>query len=126
MLTSCKRPFAHGGISLFAVCNKPLKVDKELSPNNMELHILIIIVTKKLHAINSVVDVSELLQGKDSLGPVVRRPISANPGLTQVSISFVQKHFFRIILSILFTASNHQIVDQKDKTEFAFKPSNLN
>ena len=93
MLTSCKRPFAHGGISLFAVCNKPLKVDKELSPNNMELHILIIIVTKKLHAINSVVDVSELLQGKDPLGPVVRRPINANPGLTQVSISFVQKHF---------------------------------
>ena len=88
----------------------------------MELHILIIIVTKKLRAMNSVVDVSEFLQGKDSLGPVVRRPISANPGLTQVSISFVQKHF----LSILFTASNHQIVDQKDKTEFAFKPSNLN
>ena len=78
---------------MFAVCNKPLKVDKELSPNNMELHILIIIVTKKLHAINSVVDVSELLQGKDPLGPVVRSPISANPGLTQVSISFVQKHF---------------------------------
>ena len=51
--------------------NKPLKVYKELSLNNMELHILIIIVTKKLHAINSVVDVSELLQGKDPLGPVV-------------------------------------------------------
>ena len=51
---------------MFAVCNKPLKADKELSPNNMELHILIIIVTKKLHAINSVVDVSELLQGKET------------------------------------------------------------
>ena len=40
----------------------------------MELHILIIIVTKKLHAINSVVDVSKLLQGKDPLWVYSRIP----------------------------------------------------
>ena len=87
----------------------------------MELHILmIIIVIKKLRAINSVVDVSELLQGKDPLSPVVRRPISAKPWVNPGFYFFCSKAFFRTILSILFTASNHQIVDKKDKTEFAF------
>ena len=56
------------------------------------------------------------------LGPVVRRPISANPGqnFNTGFFFFCSKAFFRIILSILFRASNHQIVDKKNKTEFAF------
>ena len=58
-------------------------------------------------------------------GLVVRRLISANPGLN-FNLGFffvvvVQKHWFsRIIFFILFRASNHQIVGKKNKTEFAF------
>ena len=53
---------------------------------------------------------------------VVRRPISANPGLNfnLGFYFFCSKAFFRIIFSILFRASDHQIVDKKNKTEFAF------
>jgi len=41
-----------------------------------------------------------------------------------VSFSFFQKHAFsRIIFSVLFRASNHQIVGKENKTEFAFKLS---
>ena len=50
---------------------------------------------------------------KNRLGPVVRRPIGANPGLN-FHLGF--KSIFRIIFSILFRASNHQIVDKKNKT----------
>ena len=60
---------------------------------------------------------------KNQLGPVVRRPISANPGLNfnpGFSFSFCSKAFSRIIFSILFRASNHQIVGKKNRTEFAF------
>ena len=55
-------------------------------------------------------------------GPVVRRPISANPGLNfnLGFYFFCSKAFFRIIFSILFRASNHQIVDKKNKTKLAF------
>ena len=54
--------------------------------------------------------------------PVVRRRISANPGLNfnPGFYFFCSKGFFRIIFSILFRASNHQIVNKKNKTEFAF------
>ena len=57
-------------------------------------------------------------------GPVVRRPITANPGLNFNLGFFVfcSKTFSRIIFSILFRASNHQTVYRKNKTEFAFYP----
>ena len=56
------------------------------------------------------------------LGQVVRRPINANPGLNfnLGFFFFCSKAFSRIIFSILFRASNHQIVGKKNKTEFAF------
>ena len=52
-------------------------------------------------------------------GPVVRRPISANPGLNfnMGFFFFCSKAFSRII---------HQIVSKRNNTEFAFKPSYLN
>ena len=55
-------------------------------------------------------------------GPVVRGPIGANPGLNfKLGFSFFfLKAFSPIIFSILFRASNHQIVGKKNKTEFAF------
>ena len=55
-------------------------------------------------------------------GPVVRRPITANPGLNFNLGFFVfcSKAFSRKIFSILFRAS--LIVDRKNKTEFAFHP----
>ena len=57
----------------------------------------------------------------NSQDPVVRRPISANPGLNfNLGFFFFSKAFSRIIFSILFRASNHQIVGKKNKTEFAF------
>ena len=48
--------------------------------------------------------------------PVVRRPISANPGLNfNPGLSFFSsKAFSRTILSILFRVANHQIVDKKN------------
>ena len=42
-------------------------------------------------------------------GPVVQRPISAYPGLNLTPVSFS-----RIILSVIFRASNHQLVDKKN------------
>ena len=49
------------------------------------------------------------------LGPVVRRSISANPGLNfnPGFFFFCSKAFFQIIFSILFKASNRQIADNK-------------
>ena len=55
------------------------------------------------------------------LGPVGRRPIIANPKLkfNPGSFFFFSKAFYWIISSFLFRASNHQIVDKKNKTEFS-------
>ena len=68
------------------------------------------------------VGVGVLGKGLDQVGPVVRSPISANPGLNfnLGFYFFCSKAFFRIIFSILFRASDHQIVDKNNKTEFAF------
>ena len=54
--------------------------------------------------------------------PVVQGPISANPGLNYNPgfFFFCLKEFSQIIFWILFRASNHQIVDKKNKTKFAF------
>ena len=56
------------------------------------------------------------------LGPVVRTPVSANPGLNfnQDFFFFSSKALFRIIFSIPFRASNHQIVGKENLTEFVF------
>ena len=55
------------------------------------------------------------------VGPVVRRPISANPRLNfnQGFFSSCQKAFSPITLSILFRAYNHQIVFKENYTECA-------
>ena len=54
------------------------------------------------------------------LGPVVRRTISNNTGLNfNLGFSFFSsKALSQIVFSILFRASNHQIVVKKNKTEF--------
>ena len=52
----------------------------------------------------------------NSQGPIVRTPVSANPGLN-FNLGFfflVCKEFFRIVFSILFRLSNHQIVDKEN------------
>ena len=56
------------------------------------------------------------------LGPVVRKPVSANPGLNFNPGFFfcLSKALSRIIFSILFRISNHQIVGKDNKTEFDF------
>ena len=53
---------------------------------------------------------------------VVRRPISANPGsnFNPGLFFFSSKAFSRTIFSIIFRVANHQIVDKKNETEFAF------
>ena len=55
-------------------------------------------------------------------GRVVRRPVSANPGLNfNLGLFFFSsKAISRKIFSILFRVINHQIVDKKNYTEFAF------
>ena len=58
-------------------------------------------------------------------GPVFRKPISANPGLN-FNLDFYTSLFdslFGIIFSTLYGASNHQIVDKKNSTEFSLKAS---
>ena len=52
----------------------------------------------------------------NDLSSVVRRPISANPGLNfnPGFLFFCSKAFSRIIFSILFRASNNEIVDEKN------------
>ena len=51
-----------------------------------------------------------------ALGRVVRRPVSANPGLNfnPGLFFFSSKAFSRKIFSILFRVFNHQIVDQNN------------
>ena len=48
------------------------------------------------------------------LGPVVQMPVSANPGLNfnPGFFFYLPKALSRIIFSILFRVSNHQIVSQ--------------
>ena len=55
-------------------------------------------------------------------GPVVRRPISANPWLNfnPGLFFFSSQAFSRTIFSIIFRVANHQIVDKDNDTEFAF------
>ena len=54
-------------------------------------------------------------------GPVVRRSISANPGLNfNLGFFFFCSIAFSWIIFYSFRASNHQIVGKKNKTEFAF------
>ena len=71
------------------------------------------------------------IHGKE-LGPVVRRPISVNPGLNfnPGFFFFRSKTISRIIFSSLFIESNHQIVDKFDdfsaKLNLLFKLSYLN
>ena len=57
------------------------------------------------------------------LGSVVRSPISANSGLNfnPGSFFFWSTAFPRVVFSILFRVSYHQIVDEKNETEFAFQ-----
>ena len=54
------------------------------------------------------------------LGPVIRTPVSAIPGLNfnPGFFFFLSKALSRIIFSILFRVSNHQIVGKDNKTEF--------
>ena len=63
----------------------------------------------------------ESIQCCDQQGPDVGRPISVNPRLNFNPRRFLflfSKLFFRTIFSLLFRASNHQIVGKKNKTEF--------
>ena len=58
-------------------------------------------------------------------GSVVWRPISANPSLNLNQAFFISmfKCLFWIILSVLFRASNNQILDKKNNITFSFKAS---
>ena len=49
-------------------------------------------------------------------GPVVRRPICAKPGIkfNRGFIFLCSKEFSRIIFSVIFSGSNHQLVDKKN------------
>ena len=55
-------------------------------------------------------------QQEENQGPVVRRPISAQPGVKfNPGFFFLcSEAFSRIIFSVIFKASNHQLVDQKN------------
>ena len=57
------------------------------------------------------------------LGPVVRRPISANPGLNFNLRFFIPllKSLFGKIFSVLFKASNSHTLDKKNSIELSFK-----
>ena len=50
------------------------------------------------------------------MGPVVRRPISSQPGVKFNPRFFLLclKALSRIIFSVIFKAYNHQLVDQKN------------
>ena len=54
--------------------------------------------------------------------PVVRKPISDNPGLNfnGCFFFFCSKAFYQIILTILFGAPYHPIVGKKNYTTFTF------
>ena len=54
-------------------------------------------------------------------GPVVRRPVSANPGLNVLPrflFLLFTKGFSRIIFFLLVRVSKHHIVGKKNKTQF--------
>ena len=55
-------------------------------------------------------------------GPFVRTPVSANPGLNFKPgfFFFLSNALSRIIFSIFFSISNHQIVGKENSTELAF------
>ena len=61
-------------------------------------------------------------------GRVVRRPVSANPGLNfnPGFFFFSSKVFSRKIFSFLFRVFNHQIVEKRIKLNLHFKLSCLN
>ena len=56
-------------------------------------------------------------------GPVVRRPISVNPGLNFNLRFFIPllKSLFGKIFSVFFKASNSHALDKNNSTEFSFK-----
>ena len=56
------------------------------------------------------------MKRQNRLGPIVRRPISAYPGVKFIpGILFLcSKAFSRIIFSVILRASNHQLVDKKN------------
>ena len=58
-------------------------------------------------------------------GPVFWRPINANPRLNLNQEFFISlfKCLFWIILSVLFRASNNQILDKKNYIKFSFEVS---
>ena len=58
-----------------------------------------------------------------SQGPVVRTPVSTNPGLNFNPAFFflLSKALSRIIFGILFRVSNHQIVGIKNYLNLNFK-----
>ena len=57
------------------------------------------------------------------LGPVVRRPISTNPGLNFNLRFFIPllKSLFGKIFSVLFKASSSHTLNKKNSTEFSCK-----
>ena len=57
----------------------------------------------------------------NNLGPVVRTPVSTNPGLhfNLGFVFFLSKALSRIIFCILFRVFHHQIVGKENLTEFA-------
>ena len=57
------------------------------------------------------------------LGSVVGSPISAKPALNFNPSFFIPlfKSLFQVISSFLFRASNHQIIDKTNGTEFSIK-----
>ena len=62
------------------------------------------------------VSLKEMQSLIDLLGPVVRSPVSANPGLNfnPGFFFFLSKALSRIIFSFLFGVSNHQIVGKEN------------
>ena len=60
--------------------------------------------------------------------PVVGRPIGTKPGIKfNLGLFFLySKVFSRLIFSVIFRVSNHELVDKRIKTEMLFKLSNLN
>ena len=59
----------------------------------------------------------------ENQGPVVRRPISANPGLNFNLRFFIPllKSLFGKIFSVLFKASSSHTLNKKNSTEFSCK-----
>ena len=60
------------------------------------------------------------IQARGSL--IIRAQIRANPGLNfnPSFFFFCLKEFSQIIFAILFRPSNHQTVDKRNETDFAF------